>query len=67
MDTNVRAILDRFGDHERSAVDLLALQQEATDRPRLYRVAYTLPRQPEDIEMSRWLSEWLCQHYLSEL
>lgn len=63
----VHSIIDAFSDREHAAVDLLDFQKEATDRPRLYRIMYVPSRQPEDVEMCRVWSQWICQHYLGEL
>lgn len=59
--------LDGVGDIERAAADLFASQKEAEDRPQLYRIMYTPPRQPKDVEMCGLLSQWLCRYYLGEL
>lgn len=58
-----QAVFEGFGDRERAAVDLRDFQQEATDRPHLYRIMYNPPRQQVDIEMCHVLSWWLCQRY----
>lgn len=62
-----QSLMDKFSDQERAAADLFALQKEAEDRPKLYRIMYTPPRQPEDVETCRRLSQWLCQYYLGEI
>ena len=61
------AVIDGLGRLEQAAVDLQTSQKEAVDRPRLYRVMHAPQRQPEDIEMCRSLSQWLCRHYLGGL
>lgn len=67
MSKKVNAIMDVLGDQERAAADLLAFQKEAEDRPMPYRIMYTPPRQPEDVETCRRLSQWLCRYYLGEV
>ena len=61
-----QTVLDNLRYQEQAAVDLLASQKEATDRPRLYRVMNIPTRQPEDVEMARRLSRWLCRYYSGE-
>ncbi len=64
---HTRMVFDGVGDRERAAVDLLTFHQEAVDRPRLYRIMYAPRRQPEDVEMSRVYSEWICRYYMGEI
>jgi hypothetical protein len=58
-----RTIALGLADLENAAVDLAASQQAAAQRPRRSRVFHRRPRQPEDVIMSRRLSEWLCRHW----
>jgi hypothetical protein len=56
-------LIDSLRDRERAAAELYALQVESAERPRLYRLMYVPPRQRQDVEMSCWLSRWLCEYF----